>query len=54
DAVGSRWKFVRRFVEGIRKLAGNAKGDRRKEDQRTCRKIAEDCRSMQELGLNYA
>ncbi|RRT35427.1 hypothetical protein B296_00050900 [Ensete ventricosum] len=30
DAVRSRWKFARRFVEGIRKLARNAKGDRRK------------------------
>ncbi|RRT45426.1 hypothetical protein B296_00041400 [Ensete ventricosum] len=29
DAVGSRRKFTRRFVEGIGKLAGNAKGDRR-------------------------
>ncbi|RWW78290.1 hypothetical protein BHE74_00013499 [Ensete ventricosum] len=39
DAMGSRRKFARRFVERIGKLAGNAKGDRRKEDQRTCRKI---------------
>ncbi|RRT43934.1 hypothetical protein B296_00056086 [Ensete ventricosum] len=29
-------------------LAGNAKGDRRKEDQRTCRKIAGGCRSMRD------
>ncbi|RRT55625.1 hypothetical protein B296_00047846 [Ensete ventricosum] len=43
DAVGSHRKFARRFVEGIRKLAGNAKGDRRKEDRRTCRKIAGVC-----------
>ncbi|RRT44336.1 hypothetical protein B296_00014289 [Ensete ventricosum] len=28
-----------KIVEGIGKLAGNAKGDRRKEDRRTCRKI---------------
>ncbi|RZS16659.1 hypothetical protein BHM03_00048685 [Ensete ventricosum] len=41
-----------RFAEGIGKLAGNGKGDRRKEDQRTCRKIAGGYRSMQELGLN--
>ncbi|RWW68306.1 hypothetical protein BHE74_00024184 [Ensete ventricosum] len=39
DAVGSHRKFAMRFVEGIGKLAGNAKGDRREEDQRTCRKI---------------
>ncbi|RRT59324.1 hypothetical protein B296_00022379 [Ensete ventricosum] len=38
--VGSPRKFARRFTEGIRKLSGNAKGDRRKENQRTCRKIA--------------
>ncbi|RZR99008.1 hypothetical protein BHM03_00028475 [Ensete ventricosum] len=52
DAVGSCRKFTRRFTEGIGKLAGNAKGDRRKEDRRTCRKITEGCRSMRELGLN--
>ncbi|RRT34401.1 hypothetical protein B296_00048005 [Ensete ventricosum] len=40
DTVGSRRKFTRRFAEGIEKLAGNAKGDHRKEDQRTYRKIA--------------
>ncbi|RRT58420.1 hypothetical protein B296_00002160 [Ensete ventricosum] len=39
NAIGSRRKFAKRFAEGIRKLAGNAKGDYRKEDQRTCRKI---------------
>ncbi|RZR81453.1 hypothetical protein BHM03_00007679 [Ensete ventricosum] len=27
DVVGSRREFVRRFVEGIGKLAGNMKGD---------------------------
>ncbi|RWW56672.1 hypothetical protein BHE74_00036587 [Ensete ventricosum] len=54
DIVGSRRKFARRFVEGIGKLAGNVKGDRRKEDRRTCHKIAGGCRSMRELGLNYA
>ncbi|RWW61350.1 hypothetical protein BHE74_00031600 [Ensete ventricosum] len=52
DAMGYCWKFARRFVEGIGKLAGNAKGDRRKEDRRTCRKIARGCRSMRELSLN--
>ncbi|RWV94331.1 hypothetical protein GW17_00043131 [Ensete ventricosum] len=52
DAVGSRRKFARRFAEGIKKLARNAKGDRRKEDRRTCRKIARGYRSMRELGLN--
>ncbi|RWW39158.1 hypothetical protein BHE74_00055536 [Ensete ventricosum] len=52
DVVGSHRKFTRRFAKGIGKLARNAKGDRRKEDQRTCRKIAGGCRSMQELGLN--
>ncbi|RZR74206.1 hypothetical protein BHM03_00033715 [Ensete ventricosum] len=49
DAVGSRRKFARRFAEGIGKLVGNAKGDRRKEDQRTCCKIVGGCRSMREL-----
>ncbi|RWW13162.1 hypothetical protein GW17_00023140 [Ensete ventricosum] len=38
-----------RFAEGIGKLTGNAKGDRRKEDWRTCRKIARGCRSMREI-----
>ncbi|RRT50150.1 hypothetical protein B296_00050505 [Ensete ventricosum] len=52
DVVGSCRKFARRFAKGIGKLTGNAKGDRRKEDQRTCRKIAGGCRSMWELGLN--
>ncbi|RZR74992.1 hypothetical protein BHM03_00047199 [Ensete ventricosum] len=52
DRVGSCRKFARRFAEGIGKLAGNAKGDRQKEDQRTCRKIAGGRRSMRELGLN--
>ncbi|RRT34348.1 hypothetical protein B296_00053688 [Ensete ventricosum] len=28
DVLGSRWKFARRFAEGIGKLAGNTKGDR--------------------------
>ncbi|RRT35307.1 hypothetical protein B296_00051290 [Ensete ventricosum] len=46
DVVGSRRKFTRRFAEGIGKLAGNAKGDCRKEDRRTCRKITRGCRSM--------
>ncbi|RZS27221.1 hypothetical protein BHM03_00060656 [Ensete ventricosum] len=39
-----------RFVEGIGKLAGNAKGDCREEDRRICCKIAGGCRSMQEAG----
>ncbi|RZR75137.1 hypothetical protein BHM03_00050150 [Ensete ventricosum] len=52
DAVGSRRKFARRFAEGIRKLAGNAKGDHWEEDRRTCRKIVEGCQSMRELSLN--
>ncbi|RWV94940.1 hypothetical protein GW17_00042477 [Ensete ventricosum] len=54
DAIGSRQKFARRFAKGIRKLAGNVKGDRQKEDRRTCRKIVGGCRSMRELGLNLA
>ncbi|RWW67150.1 hypothetical protein BHE74_00025426 [Ensete ventricosum] len=45
DVVGSRPKFARRFVEGIGKLAGNVKGDRRKEDRRTYRKIVGVCGS---------
>ncbi|RZS26489.1 hypothetical protein BHM03_00059837 [Ensete ventricosum] len=52
DAVGSHRKFTRRFTEGIGKLAGKAKGDRREEDRRTCCKIAGGCRSMWELDLN--
>ncbi|RWV80760.1 hypothetical protein GW17_00057916 [Ensete ventricosum] len=46
--MGSRRKFARRFVEGIGKLAENAKGDRRKEDRRTCRKIVGGCQSMRD------
>ncbi|RWW55436.1 hypothetical protein BHE74_00037949, partial [Ensete ventricosum] len=46
DEVGSRRKFARRFAEGIGKLVGNSKGDRREEDRRTCRKIAGGCRSI--------
>ncbi|RRT37976.1 hypothetical protein B296_00029684 [Ensete ventricosum] len=49
DAVGSNQKFFRRFAKGIRKLAGNSKGDRRKEDRQTCRNITGGCRSMQEI-----
>ncbi|RWV95708.1 hypothetical protein GW17_00041644, partial [Ensete ventricosum] len=52
NVVGSCRKFARRFVEGIRKLAGNVKGDRRKEDRRTYRKIAGGCRNIRELGLD--
>ncbi|RWV80477.1 hypothetical protein GW17_00058253 [Ensete ventricosum] len=37
-----------RFAEGIGKLAGNVKGDRRKNDRRTCRKITGGCRSMRD------
>ncbi|RRT32705.1 hypothetical protein B296_00055500 [Ensete ventricosum] len=48
DAVGSCQKFARRFAEGIGKLAGNPKGDRREEDRMTFRKIAGGCRSMWE------
>ncbi|RRT35843.1 hypothetical protein B296_00050995, partial [Ensete ventricosum] len=54
NVVGSRWKFARRFTEGIGKLAGNAKGDRRKEDRRTYRKIVGGCRSMQELVVDVS
>ncbi|RRT34496.1 hypothetical protein B296_00008703 [Ensete ventricosum] len=49
DAVGSRRKFARRFVEGIGKLTGNVKGDCREKDRRTCRKIARGCWSMWEI-----
>ncbi|RZS23300.1 hypothetical protein BHM03_00056205 [Ensete ventricosum] len=52
DAVGSRRKFARRFTEGIGKLAGNTKGNRREKDQRTCHKNAGGCWIMRELGLN--
>ncbi|RWW77027.1 hypothetical protein BHE74_00014837 [Ensete ventricosum] len=51
DAVGSRWKFARRFAKGIGKLTGNMKGDHREEDRRTCRKITGGCRSMREIPL---
>ncbi|RWW56437.1 hypothetical protein BHE74_00036847 [Ensete ventricosum] len=54
DVVGSRWKFTSRFVEGIGKLARNVKGDHRKEDQRTYRKIARGCRSMREYSWIFA
>ncbi|RRT41993.1 hypothetical protein B296_00052475, partial [Ensete ventricosum] len=50
DAVGFRWKFARRFTKEIGKLTGNTKGDRREEDQRTCRKIIGGYRSMREAG----
>ncbi|RWV77406.1 hypothetical protein GW17_00061768 [Ensete ventricosum] len=51
DAVGSRQKFARRFVEGIGKLVGNAKGDYREEDRRTCCKIIRGYRIIRKLGL---
>ncbi|RRT50544.1 hypothetical protein B296_00042964, partial [Ensete ventricosum] len=54
DAVGSRRKFARRFAKGIGKLAWNAKGDRRKEDWRTYRKIAGGCRSIRKFGWRLA
>ncbi|RRT73610.1 hypothetical protein B296_00016243 [Ensete ventricosum] len=38
----------RRFIEGIRKLARNAKRDSRKEDRRTCRKIVGVCQSIRD------
>ncbi|RZS28125.1 hypothetical protein BHM03_00061688, partial [Ensete ventricosum] len=46
DVVGSRRKFVRRFAEGIGKLAGNTKGDHRErlED------LPQDCQRL----LEYA
>ncbi|RWW51946.1 hypothetical protein BHE74_00041665 [Ensete ventricosum] len=50
--MGSRRKFARRFAEGIGKLARNAKGDRQKEDRRTCRKIVGGCPSMWEIEIN--
>ncbi|RZR87174.1 hypothetical protein BHM03_00014529 [Ensete ventricosum] len=34
DAVGARWKFARRFVEGIGKLARNTPRDRRMKTMR--------------------
>ncbi|RWW51807.1 hypothetical protein BHE74_00041810 [Ensete ventricosum] len=43
--MGSRQKIARRFAEGIRKFVGNVKEDRRKEDQRTYRKITGVCRN---------
>ncbi|RZR88478.1 hypothetical protein BHM03_00016058 [Ensete ventricosum] len=48
DVVGSHRKFARRFVEGNRKLARNAKRDSRKEDRRTCRKIVGGCQSIRD------
>ncbi|RZS00982.1 hypothetical protein BHM03_00030775 [Ensete ventricosum] len=50
DTVGSRQKFAKRFVEEIGNLAGNAKGDHRKEDRRTCRKIIGGYWSIREGG----
>ncbi|RZS25193.1 hypothetical protein BHM03_00058357 [Ensete ventricosum] len=46
DAVGSHRKFASRFAEGIGKLAGNAKGNCQKEDQRTCYKIVGGCQKF--------
>ncbi|RZS10039.1 hypothetical protein BHM03_00041183 [Ensete ventricosum] len=46
NVVGSCRKFARRFAEGIKKLARNAKGDHREEDRMTYHKIAGGCRSM--------
>ncbi|RRT37296.1 hypothetical protein B296_00043277, partial [Ensete ventricosum] len=40
--------FTRKFAEGIGKLAGNMKRDRREKDQRTCRKNAGGCRIMRD------
>ncbi|RWW57675.1 hypothetical protein BHE74_00035523, partial [Ensete ventricosum] len=45
----SRRKFTGRFAEGIGKLTGNAKGDCREEDRRTCYKIVGVCRSGDQL-----
>ncbi|RWW71286.1 hypothetical protein BHE74_00020981 [Ensete ventricosum] len=47
DAVGSHQKFARRFVEGIGKLIGNAKGDYR----RTYCKIIGGYQIIRKLGL---
>ncbi|RZS14487.1 hypothetical protein BHM03_00046179 [Ensete ventricosum] len=47
--MGSRQKFARRFTEGIEKLAGNAKGDCRREDRKTCHKINRGYRNMREV-----
>ncbi|RWV89250.1 hypothetical protein BHE74_00042276 [Ensete ventricosum] len=41
--------FARRFAKGIRKLAGNTKGDCREEDQMTYRKNAGGYRIMREI-----
>ncbi|RZR75158.1 hypothetical protein BHM03_00050725 [Ensete ventricosum] len=49
DAVRSRQKFARRFVEGIGKLIGNAMGDYQEEDRGTCRKIVRGYQSMREI-----
>ncbi|RRT60903.1 hypothetical protein B296_00012631 [Ensete ventricosum] len=51
DEVRSHREFARRFAEGIEKLIGNMKGDRREEDQRTCHKNAGSYQIMRELGL---
>ncbi|RWW13109.1 hypothetical protein GW17_00023197 [Ensete ventricosum] len=48
---GSRKACRERFAEGIRKFAGNGKGDCREEDRRICRKIAGGCRILRKLGL---
>ncbi|RWV81804.1 hypothetical protein GW17_00056747 [Ensete ventricosum] len=46
---GSRKACLERFIEGIGKLAGNAKGDHQKDDRRTYHKIVEGYRSMREI-----
>ncbi|RWW59581.1 hypothetical protein BHE74_00033477 [Ensete ventricosum] len=41
DVVGYRWEFVRRFAEGIIKLAGNMSGDRQKKIGRLAARMPE-------------
>ncbi|RRT57197.1 hypothetical protein B296_00038934 [Ensete ventricosum] len=41
DAMGPRWEFVRRFAEGIGKLAGNISVDCQKKIRRLVARMSE-------------
>ncbi|RRT31575.1 hypothetical protein B296_00044201 [Ensete ventricosum] len=49
DEMVSHWEFAKRFAEGIGKLTGNTKGDRREEDRRIGRKNVRGYRIMREI-----
>ncbi|RRT40839.1 hypothetical protein B296_00025274 [Ensete ventricosum] len=45
DVVGARREFARRFAEGIRKLARNTPGDRRRKVVRLAARYSEGCQN---------